>query len=180
MKTPTEVLIIGGGVIGACCALYLTRLGKQVTLVERTEICSEASRGNACWVAAGYALPMAMPGVMGQGVRWMFDSSSPFYIKPRFDFSLLRWLWHFRAACSQKRMMSSASVLLQLNRQSLQLFRDLAEIDKLEFDYSESGLLNLHLSETSRRAGELEADILRGLGIEAISLAYRPAVNSSL
>ena len=89
MKTPTEVLIIGGGVIGACCALYLTRLGKQVTLVERTEICSEASRGNACWVAAGYALPMAMPGVMGQGVRWMFDSSSPFYIKPRFDFSLL-------------------------------------------------------------------------------------------
>ena len=139
MDRQTEILIIGGGVIGACCAFYLTRLGKQVTLVERGEICSEVSDGNACWVAAAYALPTAAPGVMGQGLRWILDSASPFYIKPRLNFDLLRWLWQFRAACTHERMMASAPLLLQLNRQSLQLFRHLAEI-------------------------------LRGLGIEAISL----------
>ena len=36
----TDTLIIGGGVIGACCALYLTRQGKQVTLVEKKDICA--------------------------------------------------------------------------------------------------------------------------------------------
>lgn len=107
---------------------------------------------------------------MGQSLRWMLDSTSPFYIKPRFDFDLLRWLWQFRSACTHERMMASAALLLQLNRQSLQLFRDLVEIDKLEFGYSERGLLKLHQSEKARKAGEQEAEILRGLGIEAISL----------
>ncbi len=170
MDTQTEILIIGGGVIGACSALYLARQGKKVTLVERTEICSEASHGNACWIAAGYALPTSMPGVMGQGLRWMLDPASPFYIKPRFDYDLVRWLWQFRAACTQERMMESAPVLLQLNRQSLQLYRDLAKVDKLDFGYSERGMLSLHLSEKTRKNGEKEAEILRGLGIEAISL----------
>ena len=107
---------------------------------------------------------------MGQGLRWILDSASPFYIKPRLNFDLLRWLWQFRAACTHERMMASAPLLLQLNRQSLQLFRDLAEIEKLEFGYSERGLLTLHQSEKARNAGEQEAEILRGLGIEAISL----------
>ena len=42
----SEVLIIGGGVIGACSALYLTRQGKQVTLVEKQDICAGASHGD--------------------------------------------------------------------------------------------------------------------------------------
>ncbi len=170
MDRQTEILIIGGGVIGACCAFYLTRLGKQVTLVERGEICSEVSDGNACWVAAAYALPTAAPGVMGQGLRWILDSASPYYTKPLFNFVLFSWLWQFRDDCTNERMMARAPLLLQLNRQSLQLFRDLAEIEKLEFGYSERGLLTLHQSEKARNAGEQEAEILRGLGIEAISL----------
>ncbi|MEM7347290.1 MAG: FAD-dependent oxidoreductase, partial [Chloroflexota bacterium] len=61
MTTDVDILIIGGGVIGACCALYLTRAGRQVTLIEKKDICAGASHGNACWVAAGYALPTAAP-----------------------------------------------------------------------------------------------------------------------
>ena len=106
MKTETDILIIGGGVIGACCALYLTRAGRQVTLVEKADLCAGASRGNACWVAAGYAIPTAAPGVLSQGLKWMFDSGSPFYIKPRFSLELVRWLWAFRAACTHEKMMA--------------------------------------------------------------------------
>lgn len=170
MNIKTDILIIGGGVIGACSALLLTRAGQKVTLVEKADICSGASHGNACWVAAGYVLPTAAPGVLGQGLKWMLDSSSPFYIKPRFSLDLVRWLWKFQAACTHDKMMAGAETLLELNRQSLQMFRELAAEPTLDFDYHEVGLLHLHISEKYRQAGEKEAELLRRLGVEAISL----------
>ncbi|MCB0046938.1 MAG: FAD-dependent oxidoreductase [Caldilineaceae bacterium] len=166
----TDILIIGGGVIGACGALYLTRAGREVTLVERGELCGEASRGNACWVAAGHSLPTAAPGVLGQGMRWLLDSGSPFHIKPRPSLDLARWLWRFRAACAQEQMMESARSLLELNRTSLALFRELAAEPGLDFGFTEDGVLHLHLSDKYRQAGEKQAALLRGIGVEARSL----------
>lgn len=170
MTTKTDVLIIGGGVIGVCCALYLTRAGRQVTLVEKADLCAGASRGNACWVAAGYVLPTAAPGVLGQGLKWLLDSGSPFYIKPRFSLDLIKWLWAFQSACTHEQMMTGAQSLLALNQQSLLMFRELAKEPSLDFGYTEAGLLHLHLSEKYRLAGEKEADLVRSLGLRAISL----------
>ncbi len=56
-----RVLVVGGGVIGLCTAYYLTRAGAQVLLLERDEIGSGASAGNAGAVAPGHG-PMARPG----------------------------------------------------------------------------------------------------------------------
>ena len=164
----TGIIIIGGGVIGACTALYLTRAGRRVTLVEKGELCSGASLGNACWVAAGYALPTAAPGVLGQGIKWLLDSGSPFYIKPRLSLDLVRWLLAFSAACNHSRMMTGANTLLPLNRLSLEMFEELAQ--ELDFDFHKNGLLHLHMSEETRQKGEKEADIMRGLGMEVISI----------
>ncbi|MEM8856770.1 MAG: FAD-dependent oxidoreductase [Chloroflexota bacterium] len=168
MTQKTDILIIGGGVIGACTALFLTRAGKQVTLVEKNDICSGASRGNACWVAAGYALPTPVPSMLSQGLKWLLDSGSPFYIKPRMSLDLIRWLWHFQSSCTHAKMMKSADSLLELNRQSLVMFRVLAQ--ELDFDFVEAGLLHLHLSDEYRKKGEAEAELLRSIGVEAISL----------
>jgi len=168
MSRKTDVLIIGGGVIGACSALWLARAGKQVTLVEKADICAGASLGNACWVAAGYAIPTAAPGVIKQGLRWMFNSGSPFSIKPRLNLDLLKWLWAFRASCTEQNVKTGSEVLMQLNLQSLEMFRELAS--ELDFDFHEEGILHLHLSEKYKQAGEAEAETLRALGLKAISL----------
>ncbi len=47
MKHKTETLVIGGGAIGICCAYYLHGFGKNVTVVEKDDICSGSSYGNA-------------------------------------------------------------------------------------------------------------------------------------
>jgi len=60
--------------------------------------------------------------------------------------------------------------LLALNRESLHLFRELNTEPNLDFEYNEAGLLHLHLTEKYRQAGEQEADLLRKMGVEAISL----------
>ena len=64
MKHRPEVLIIGGGVIGVCAAYFLTEHGHEVTLLERKDICSGCSYGNAGLTEYSHAVPIAEPGVV--------------------------------------------------------------------------------------------------------------------
>ncbi|MBT4287754.1 MAG: FAD-binding oxidoreductase [Deltaproteobacteria bacterium] len=45
-KQHSEVIIMGGGVIGVTCAYYLLKAGRKVRIIEQNEIGSGASHGN--------------------------------------------------------------------------------------------------------------------------------------
>jgi sarcosine oxidase subunit beta len=40
----SDVVVIGGGIVGSCCAYYLAKAGLKVKLVERGSICTESSK----------------------------------------------------------------------------------------------------------------------------------------
>ena len=56
-----DAIVVGGGVIGVCCAYFLARRGVQVAVLERQEIGQGASYGNAGVIAPGHA-PINRPG----------------------------------------------------------------------------------------------------------------------
>jgi D-amino-acid dehydrogenase len=89
------VTIIGGGVIGLCCAYYLQKEGYEVTVIEKGDITDGTSFGNAGYVSPSHFVPLASPGIVAQGIRWMLSSTSPFYIKPRMSWDLVKWLMTF-------------------------------------------------------------------------------------
>jgi len=66
--TPTDVLVIGGGVIGAACARSLSRRGASVTMID-----AGPKPGSASLAAAGMLAPLAEAGpedpMLGLGVR---------------------------------------------------------------------------------------------------------------
>jgi D-amino-acid dehydrogenase len=124
-----DVLVVGGGPVGVCCALELARSGARTVLLEReTEICPPigGAHGNCGLLVPSGATPLAAPGVLGQGLRWLLDSSSPFYIAPRPSPSLARWLWLFRAACTEERAQAAAPVLRALHAASARRHDELA------------------------------------------------------
>ena len=95
MNQRNEIIIIGGGVIGACIAYYLSKEKHEVALLEKNQICSGSSHGNAGLISCANPIPMAEPGVIKKGLRWLLDAEGPFYIKPRLDLELLRLTdWH--------------------------------------------------------------------------------------
>src|ERR1700742_1013062 len=47
--TATQVVIVGGGIIGACTAFFLARKGVPVVLCEKGEIAAEQSSRNWGW-----------------------------------------------------------------------------------------------------------------------------------
>jgi D-amino-acid dehydrogenase len=165
-----DVLIIGGGVVGVCSAYTLARQGARVTLVEQGDIAAGSSYGNAGLIVPSHSVPLATPGALSNGLKWMLDPESPFYIKPRLDFALLDWLLRFAAACTPSRVERSIPILLELSQASSALHRDLAALEGLEYGYSPTGLLMLYNTLRGFEAGQEEAILLHefGLAIEVL------------
>ena len=98
-----HVLICGAGAIGLCCALYLRERGFQVTLIERDSAGADGcSFGNAGMVVPSHFTPLAAPGAIGLGLRWLLDPGSPFYIRPRFDPALAAWIVQFMRSANRE------------------------------------------------------------------------------
>ena len=154
--------------MGACCALELARSGAKTVLLEReTEVCPPVSgaHANCGLLVPSDATPLAAPGVLGQGLRWMLDSSSPFYIAPRPSPALARWLWLFRAACSAKRAQAAAPVLRALHVESARLHDELAADHGGErWHFHHGGELQIYETAAGLAEAAEEVEAARALG----------------
>ncbi|MBI3943173.1 MAG: FAD-binding oxidoreductase [Chloroflexi bacterium] len=56
-----DVVVVGGGIVGACCALWLARTGARVVVLERRRGLAEGATGrNAGFIVAGAAMPLSL------------------------------------------------------------------------------------------------------------------------
>ena len=165
MDKQVEALVVGGGAVGVCTAFFLAQQGMQVTLLEKQELASGSSHGNAGLVAYNHAIPLAGPGVLGQGLRWLADPESPFYIKPRPSLELARWLLQFQACCNERAVRAIIAPLLQIGRASHALYTDLIDEYKLECNYEHKGRLYLYRTAAMLRKGEHKAQLLAEHGV---------------
>ncbi len=180
MEREADVAIIGGGAVGLWAARALRQRGREVVVLDRGGIGAACSWGNAGYVAPSHVVPLAAPGVMTQGFRWLLDPESPFYVRPRLDPALARWLWRFARSATAAHVRRSGPVLADLGLRGVAHYAALAE--RLDVGFRPTGLLmvhrsehgrgeNLALAEHARRAG-LEVDVL---GPDAVQ-ALEPAV----
>ena len=87
----TRILVIGSGVVGLCVALSCLRRGFAVTLVDRDSRARDScSFGNAGMIVPSHFVPLAAPGAVRLGLKWMLDPAAPFHIRPRLSLDLLQ------------------------------------------------------------------------------------------
>ncbi|MET0939176.1 MAG: FAD-dependent oxidoreductase [Gaiellaceae bacterium] len=166
--------IIGGGAVGAACALELARRGAAVTLLERgPELGSGCSAGNAGLICPSHSTPISNPAAVRNGLRWMLDRASPFYLKPRP--AAVPWLARFLLAA--RRAPAGARAIRALSAASLELHAELAR--ELDTGFERRGVLNAYVTEESYAAGRAEAQS-SGLPFQALhceeALALEPAL----
>lgn len=174
MKTRTEVLVIGGGPVGACSARALATAGAEVTLVEKeTEVCPAVSgaHANCGLILPSHLTPLAAPGVLSQGLRWLLDSSSPFYVAPRLSASLARWLWLFRAACTEERAQAAIPVIRALNVLTADMHDELGQEHGKRWLYHRNGMVEVYETEAGAAAAAAEAARDRMYGVRATELS---------
>lgn len=165
-----DVVIIGGGVIGVCTAYYLSRMGREVTILEQAEIGSGSSFGNTGLIVPGHSIPFAHPGMLGKGLKWMLRGDSPFYIKPRLNRDLLVWLWKFQGASNEQQMRKGLRSLAELGYASLRLLERLVVEEGLVCDYHQNGWLMAYSTKEGLREATKEARLLGEYGVETKAL----------
>ncbi|MEK7675326.1 MAG: FAD-dependent oxidoreductase [Verrucomicrobiota bacterium] len=163
-----HIFIIGSGVIGLSTAYYLVQRGHRVTIADRmTPDHDGCSYGNAGMVVPSHFIPLAAPGMVALGLKWMWNPESPFYIKPRLDWDLWSWGWKLWRAANAAHVARSAPLLRDLGLAGRACFEDLAALPGNDFGLVKKGLLMLcksqhRLDEEGRTAAQA-----RQLGIPA-------------
>ena len=98
-----DVAIVGAGIIGIAAACYLQDEGRSVLMLDRGEIATGASFGNAGAFAFSDVLPLASPGIMRKAPKWLFDPLGPLSIPPAYLPTILPWLVRFWRASRRDR-----------------------------------------------------------------------------
>jgi D-amino-acid dehydrogenase len=162
-----HILVIGGGAVGLCTAHYLRATGCDVTIVERGVIGEGASLHNAGLIVPSHFIPLAAPGMVMLGLRWMLRPESPLYVKPRLDPDLLTWLWQFALASTAKRTERAILLLRDMSIASLALYEELASVRGMKFEFRKNGLLMLFRTAHGRVGSLKSAEQAAKIGIEA-------------
>ncbi len=138
-----KVIVVGGGIIGLCSAYYLHKAGQQVSVYDKSNMDSGASYVNAGYLSPSHIIPLAAPGVMKKGLKWMFNRSSPLYIKPRFEADLFRWAWAFNKSCNPQHVEKAIPVIKDIALHSQELYDAIKEEESFRFHYDKKGLFML-------------------------------------
>lgn len=143
-------VVIGAGVIGLHIAWYLNKKGRDVIVIDKDDATNNCSFGNAGYISPSHFVPLATPGIVWQGIKWMMDNKSPFYIKPRFNGNLLKWSYLFWKNASKKNVQNNASHLFNLLKLSRELSIDIHNELGQNFGLWKDGCLMLFTNKASR------------------------------
>lgn len=168
-----QTTIIGSGIIGLSAAYYLSKSGHDITIIERGSGDDGCSFGNAGMIVPSHFIPLAAPGMLEKGIRWMFDSESPFYVKPRLNWDLLSWGLDFYKSANKKHVENSAPALRDLSLLSKKLYQDIAKEPDFDFSFEEKGLMMLCKNEHSLEEEIEVAEQANKLGIKATELSIK-------
>jgi D-amino-acid dehydrogenase len=167
---PSHIVIVGGGIVGACCAWELARAGARVTLLESGEIGRGCSYGAAGVFSFGH-LPIPQPGVLLKGLKWMWRSDKPLYIPPRFDPRLISWLWAFRRSCTPAALERAMKLTGDLSRISVGAFESLADDHHVDYDLSRGGYFEVASSQDGFAEVRAAAKLTARHGVKAETLS---------
>ena len=163
----SKAVIIGGGIIGLFSAYYLNKSGWDVEVVDQGDLSDNCSYGNAGMITPSHFVPLAAPGMVEQGIRWMFDSKSPFYVKPSLNPELVGWGLKFLKSATRKHVDRSAVALRDISVMSKKLFHEFEEDSDIDFGLEDKGILMLFKTQKVEEEERHMVEQATNLGLDA-------------
>ena len=172
----SDVVIIGGGIIGLFSAYYLSKEGKSVTVLEKGSLKEACSYGNCGLVSPSHALPLNSPALIMKSLIWLFQKDSPFYIKPQLDMKFINWMLTFALnAFNKKQVERSMHGRNNLLIDSRNLYNDLFASQSFDCNWAPSGIHFVFGKEEN-----FEAYRVKDAKLATIGLAAEPIVGQTL
>ena len=165
MSNNIKVGIIGAGIQGVCCALFLQKKGYQVTLFDRDEPGNAASYGNAGHFSPYASVPLNRPDVITDVPSMLLSSRGPLALKWNYVPKMIPWFVKFILNCRKEKMMHTAKNMHQILNLSLPAFDELFEDINLDGLVESKGVLYIW-TDQNLKSRELEIQIRNELGVK--------------
>lgn len=121
-----RVIVVGAGIVGVSCAIWLQRGGHDVTIVDRAGPASGTSHGNAGVLAACAVVPVTTPGLLARAPGMLLDRDAPLFLKWSYLPRLLPFLYHYLRHANDAHVDHYATAMAGLLHDTLDQHRQLA------------------------------------------------------
>ena len=168
-----RIVVIGAGIVGVCCALWLIRKGHRVLLVDGNDPGTVTSSGNACTIAVHACVPVNHPDLIrnlptllfGGMFGGMFGEGGPLRIDPAYAARHLPWFAGFLKHCRAKEVAKITDALGQLLAHTYDGLEPLVEMADCGHLLEDKGCLYAYRSERDFRADEKNLRVRRAHGV---------------
>jgi glycine/D-amino acid oxidase-like deaminating enzyme len=168
---PSNVLVLGAGIVGTASALWLQRDGHAVTLIDRDDPGQGCSFGNAGIIARYSVVPLASHATPRELAKMLLDPLGPLSIRWRYLPRLFPWLLRFAVCARPAKLAASAAALAALQQHTLEAYRALLDqVDGRDVVRS-NGLLHPYESEKSYVADAPDRELRRRHGVSIQELS---------
>lgn len=150
-----QVIVLGAGIVGVCCALELQRRGMSVTLVDRQDPGLETSFGNAGVIARSSLMPFNHPGLWAQLPRLLKNDTVQFRYKLNYLARNLGWAARFLLSARPSVFRQTVEALDGLIRLSAPEHLRLLDAAGAAHRLRDTGWIFLYRSEQGWNSGEL-------------------------
>ena len=167
MENHSDVLVIGGGIIGLASAYYLAKVGQKVRLLEQDTVGAGASHGNCGLIVTSHLVPLCAPGTIRHEIQRWLQGRSPLYIRLAPDKQRFLWLLNFARKCNRNHLTHAIKAREQILTHSRTLYAKLLHEEQIECDWAEKGVLMIFKSRSAMQSyGKINA-LLKPFGHDA-------------
>jgi len=160
------IAVIGAGIVGASCALFLQRDGHEVALIDPEEPGTKTSYGNACSISAASILPTATPGITKQIPAMLMDPAGPLNIRWRYLPRLAPFLLELLRNTAPERSEAHGEAIANLVDGVMPAYATLLKYANVESMVQRQGSLKVFRSEASFEASRRERDLMSKHGFK--------------
>jgi D-amino-acid dehydrogenase len=166
MDSKNPIAVIGAGMVGTCCALYLQNEGFKVILVDRIGPGEAASSGNLGGFGIASCPPHSMPGILLKVPRMLLDPDAP--LKLRWGHALIAtpWFLRFIANSRRERIEANAKARQSLLDKSYDSIKPLVAEAGAESFLCQKGLMFTFESNEAYRSSAYAFDLRRRNGVQ--------------
>lgn len=165
-----NIVIVGGGIIGLSTAYYLKNAGHEVTVIDQGSFSDNCSYGNAGYVCPSHFVPLASPGMVWKGLKWMLNNQSPFYVQPSLNKTLLDWGLKFARSANADHVKKSAIPLRDIAMLSQLEYERWSALSEFDFAYEHKGLLEIFQTPEVAAHAAHTVETAQALGLDTVLL----------
>lgn len=158
-----RTLVVGAGVIGLTAAYELAKDGHEVTVLDAGMPGQGSTVGSAAKIALAETPPVAGPGMVVQGLKWMLNPDSPLYVRPSLAPNFVRFMFAMARRCNRSDFRRGLEIHLGLARTCLSIL-DEWRSEEIEFEEHRRGVILAYEHDESFRERRTHDDIFARFG----------------